>query len=242
MQFDETDFSHLYTCKRYETMPRRIYLTLPVSRRRSQARRSCCDFAIAYLSISIARNFIAYEDTTVVPSLVKKASGIVLDLGPGPGNQVHRFDSSSVEYIYGIEPNAKHKRSLDVQLAEHGLTDKYRLITCGVEDSDVLRAEGISEESVDCVLCIQVLCAVDDPRTVMKEVYKLLKPGGKFIFWEHGCSRDRWTGVVQGMSFPAFCNHPHFTNTNISLLESRVVHARGMPSHAECVRRYSWQR
>lgn len=185
-------------------MPRRIYSTLPVSHRTAHGRPLCCSCCctIAYLSIPTARNFIAYEDTTIVPSLVKGASGIVLDLGPGPGNQVHRFDSSSIEYIYGIEPNAKHRKSLDAKLAEHGLTDSYRLITCGVEDSDILRAEGVAEESVDCVLCIQVLCAVDDPRPVMKEVYKLLKPGGKFIFWEHGCSRDRWTGVVQGMSSP----------------------------------------
>jgi 2-polyprenyl-3-methyl-5-hydroxy-6-metoxy-1,4-benzoquinol methylase len=82
---------------------------------------------------------------------------------------------------------------------KHQLRDKYELIACGIEDSDVLRKEGITEESLDTVLCIQVLCAVKDPRNVMKEVWKLLKPGGKFIFWEHGWSRDRLTTVAQGM-------------------------------------------
>lgn len=78
------------------------------------------------------------------------------------------------------------------------------MIVCGVEDSDVLREEGITEGSLDAVLCIQVLCAVKDPKSVMKEVWKLLKPGGKFIFWEHGCSRDRLTTVAQGMSISIF--------------------------------------
>ena len=84
------------------------------------------------------------------------------------------------------------------------MRDKYRIIVSGVEDSDVLREYGITEGSVDTVLCIQVLCAVKDPKTVMKEVWKLLKPGGKFIFWEHGWSRDHLTTVAQGMSLPTF--------------------------------------
>jgi hypothetical protein len=33
---------------------------------------------------------------------------------------------------------------------------------------------------------------------VIKEAWKLLKPRGKFIFWEHGCSRNRLTSVAQG--------------------------------------------
>lgn len=83
---------------------------------------------------------------------------------------------------------------------KHGLRDRYKLVACGIEDSDVLREEGITEGSLDAVLCIQVLCAVKDPKNVMKEVWKLLKPGGKFIFWEHGRSTNRLTTVAQGMS------------------------------------------
>jgi SAM-dependent methyltransferase len=55
-------------------------------------------------------------------------------------------------------------------LEKHSLWDRYKLIVSGVEDSDVLRKEGITEESLDAVLCIQVLCAVKDPKTVIKEV------------------------------------------------------------------------
>jgi 2-polyprenyl-3-methyl-5-hydroxy-6-metoxy-1,4-benzoquinol methylase len=84
-------------------------------------------------------------------------------------------------------------------LDKHGLQDRYKLITCGIEDSDILREEGITEGSLDTVLCIQVLCTVKDPKNVMKEVWKLLKPGGKFIFWEHGWSRNRLTNIAQGM-------------------------------------------
>lgn len=103
-----------------------------------------------------------------------------------------------------MEPNPHYKDVINAKLEKHNLQDKYKLIVSGLEDSDVLRAEGVTEGSVDTVLCIQVLCAVKDPKIVMKEVWKLLKPGGKFIFWEHGWSRDRLTTVAQGMSPPTF--------------------------------------
>ncbi|KAI9045872.1 class I SAM-dependent methyltransferase [Aspergillus affinis] len=155
------------------------------------------------LSVTSA-GFIAFEDTTIVPSLVKAASGVVLDLGPGPGNQVHRFDTAVVDYIYGLEPNSHFKDALNGKLEKHGLHYMYKLIEAGIEDSDILREEGITEGSLDTVLSIQVLCAVKDPKNVMKEIWKLLKPGGKFIFWEHGCSRDRLTNVAQAFMNPAW--------------------------------------
>jgi 2-polyprenyl-3-methyl-5-hydroxy-6-metoxy-1,4-benzoquinol methylase len=50
---------------------------------------------------------------------------------------------------------------------------------------------------MDTVLSIQVLCAVGDVKSVMREVWKLLKPGGKFVFWEHGRNKDSFTAVAQ---------------------------------------------
>jgi SAM-dependent methyltransferase len=152
----------------------------------------------------VASGFIAFEDTTIVPSLVEAASGVVLELGPGPGNQIHRYNYSLVDYVYGVEPNPHFKDDINAKLEKHSLQDRYKLVVCGIEDSDILREEGITEGSLDTVLCIQVLCAVKDPKTVMKEVWKLLKPGGKFIFWEHGWSRNHLTIVEQGMSLPTF--------------------------------------
>jgi SAM-dependent methyltransferase len=129
-----------------------------------------------------ASGFIAFEDTTIVPSLVEAASGIVLDLGPGPGNQMHRFNSPAIKHIFGVEPNPHFAADINVKIEMHGLQDKYQLIVAGIEDSDVMRKAGITEGGLDTILCIQVLCAVKDPKSVMKEIWKLLKPGGKFIF------------------------------------------------------------
>ncbi|KAJ5719987.1 methyltransferase type 11 [Penicillium malachiteum] len=150
--------------------------------------REIRDAASAKLFNIASANFIAYEDTTIVPSLVKSASGIILDLGPGPGNQIHRFDVSLVERIYGVEPNAQFKDTIEGKLDKHGLQDKYKVVICGIEDSDILREEGITEGSLDTVLCIQVLCAVKDPKNVMKEIWKLLKPGA--------CCNPAWSTFI----------------------------------------------
>lgn len=133
-----------------------------------------------------------------MPSLVKAARGVVLELGPGPGNQLHRYETSNVDFIYGVEPIAHYKKDIDAKLAGPGLQDRYKLVTCGIEDSDTLRSAGVAEGSMDTVLSIQVMCAVGNPKLVMKEVYKLLKPGGRFIFWEHGSSKDSVTNAAQG--------------------------------------------
>jgi SAM-dependent methyltransferase len=130
---------------------------------------------------------------------VVAAQGKVLEIGPGPGNQIHRYDASLVDCIYAIDPNPHFKADIAAKLKKYSaLEHKYKLLVCGVEDSDILRNEGITEGSLDAVTSIQVLCAVDDVKSVMKEVYKLLKPGGKFVFWEHGKSKDIFTAAIQG--------------------------------------------
>ncbi|KAL2275226.1 hypothetical protein FJTKL_02449 [Diaporthe vaccinii] len=162
------------------------------------------DAASAKLFSVTSNGFVAFEDTTIIPSLLKAADGVVLELGPGPGNQLHRFDMSRVDKIYGVEPNSRYQDGINAKLQKNGLQDKYKLIVSGIEDSDVLRKEGITEGSLDSVLSIQVLCAVRDPKAVMKEVWKLLKPGGKFIFWEHGWSRSSLTVAEQIILNPAW--------------------------------------
>lgn len=151
------------------------------------------------LTVILADGFIAYENTTIVPSLVKTARGKILELGPGPGNQIHRFDPTVVEFVYAVDPNPHYGDDIAAKLIKSDLQGKYKLLTCGVEDSDVLRSEGIVECSLDTVLSIQVMCAVDDPKSVMREIWRLLKPGGRFVFWEHGKNRDTFTGITQGM-------------------------------------------
>lgn len=104
-----------------------------------------------------------------------------------------------MEFIYAVDPNSYYKTEIAARVKKFGLEGKYKLLECGVEDSDILLADGITEGSMDTVTSIQVLCSVGDVKTVMRAVWKLLKPGGSFVFWEHVRNQDAGTAMVQGM-------------------------------------------
>lgn len=142
-------------------------------------------------------HFQRFEATTAVPDLVSRASGLVIDLGPALGNQLQNLDMDKVTQVYGIEKNPFFVVALEARLRDSAVRDKYAVITCGVEDTDVMEAHGIADGGVDTVLCIQVLCSVSDPEAVARRLYKLLKPGGRLIFWEHHRNRDVATSIVQ---------------------------------------------
>ncbi|KAF2822258.1 methyltransferase type 11 [Ophiobolus disseminans] len=166
--------------------------------------RQIRDAAIANLFITTSDGFVAYENTTVVPSLMRAAHGKILELGPGSGNQVHRYDLSRVDTIYGVEPSSGYADAIAAKLKNLNLQDKYKLLQCGIEDSNILRSEEITEGSLDTVLSIQVLCSVKDTKSVMREVWKLLKPGGSFVFWEHVKSKDSTMAVAQACWNPVW--------------------------------------
>ncbi|RMZ83755.1 hypothetical protein DV738_g871, partial [Chaetothyriales sp. CBS 135597] len=152
----------------------------------------------------VGHHFAAFEEAwTPVPRLVGMASGTVLELGPGSGNQLPRFDRSAISRIYGIEPNEYLFNLLrDDAVRQHGLGDIYFPINAALEDDSLLDSRGIGAESIDTVVCMQVLCSVPDPARAAEHIHRLLKPGGQLLFWEHQASRDPVTRLVQGEAGP----------------------------------------
>ena len=155
-------------------------------------------FQACDLIFCLDEHFVRFEtNKTVIPRLVPQCSGVVLELGPGLGNQLCHFDKSKVTRIIGVECNPHFAPDCQQQIKERGLQNIYELILSGVQDSDVLQKHGIVAGSLDTVLSIQVLCSVPDPEAMAKKLYRLLKPGGKLIFWEHHRNSDWLTATVQ---------------------------------------------
>ena len=65
---------------------------------------------------------------------------------------------------------------------------------CGI-DVDVRAATAealpVADHSVDAVIATLVLCSVRDPEATLREVRRVLRPGGRFVFVEHVAARAR---------------------------------------------------
>jgi tRNA A58 N-methylase Trm61 len=125
---------------------------------------------------------------------------VVLELGPGSGNQLHRFDTSKVSKIYGIEPNIDLHEALRATVKKTNLDDIYTIIPHGAEDVKSFERYKIAPNSVDTILSIQVLCSVPNPTAIVRHLYQYLKPGGKMIVYEHVQSKDFVTRTLQSKS------------------------------------------
>lgn len=145
-----------------------------------------------------------FELETEVPALVSQAYGIVLELGPGTGTQLPRYDLNKVSKIYGIEPNFEFHDTLRSKIKKAKLDDIYTIVPVGAEDIEQFRKYGISSKSVDTILSVQVLCSVPDPQSTLRHLYTYLKPGGQMLVYEHVKSKDSVSAFVQSKAFSSF--------------------------------------
>lgn len=108
-------------------------------------------------------------------AVIGAMTGTVVELGPGTGPNM-RYYGDDVRVI-GIEPNPVMHEPLRAKAEASGVDLEIR----------TLRGEGIDvdDESADGVVATLVLCGVDDPAQVLREIRRVLKPGGTYFFIEH---------------------------------------------------------
>ncbi|XP_032994603.1 methyltransferase-like protein 7A isoform X2 [Lacerta agilis] len=82
--------------------------------------------------------------------------------------------------IICTDVNPNFQKFLDKSLAENPHVQVERCLVAPAEDLHQVPAA-----SVDVVVSTLVLCSVKNPEQVMKEVLRVLRPGGAFYFLEH---------------------------------------------------------
>lgn len=138
--------------------------------------------------------------------LVSKCRGLVLDIGPGSGELLKRFNPEGITAIYGAEPAADLHTGLLRNAQKAGFGDKYHALLCGGEPeslipalhkSKILGESGTGEGGVfDEICCLRVLCGVPHPKETINGLYALLKPGGRMVICEHVVNPWRTEGSV----------------------------------------------
>lgn len=114
--------------------------------------------------------------------LIPLAQGDVFELGCGGGINQPYYDVSAVASYAGIDP---HEGLLDGTMAAARAKGWQADIRAGVGE-DI----PFPDRSFDTVVCTFTLCSVEDPVRVLSEMRRILRPGGKALFLEHGRAPD----------------------------------------------------
>src|SRR5579863_4740575 len=127
------------------------------------------------------RNLAVYRNR-VVPA----AEGRVLKIGIGSGLNLP-FYSRKAELVIGLDPSAKLLAM--ARQAGHPTSSPVEFVEGSAE------AIPFDAGSIDTVLTTWTLCSIPDAPGSLREMYRVLKPGGRLLFVEHGRSPDlrvRW--------------------------------------------------
>jgi ubiquinone/menaquinone biosynthesis C-methylase UbiE len=110
--------------------------------------------------------------------------GNILEIGPGTGPNLSYFPAG-VHWL-GIEPNACMNPYLSRAMAQ---ADAAATVRQGIAER-----LPVEDQSQDAVVSTLVLCSVSQPELVLREVRRVLRPGGQFLFMEH-VAAERGTGL-----------------------------------------------
>jgi ubiquinone/menaquinone biosynthesis C-methylase UbiE len=141
--------------------------------------------------------------------LLAQVNGEVLEIGAGTGANITLY-SERVSRLTLTEPDRHMRRQLEEKIANH---DPQRLGVSEGNAENIVAPQrlGVSEgnaenivaedESFDYVVTSLVCCSVNDLDASLREVKRVLKPGGGLVFLEHvaapeGTSRRRWQNRI----------------------------------------------
>jgi ubiquinone/menaquinone biosynthesis C-methylase UbiE len=113
--------------------------------------------------------------------LLAQARGRVLEIGVGSGLNLPYY-GSDVQTIIGLDPGA---RLLEMAQRTADKADAPLSPMLGSAESMPL-----DSQSIDTVVSTWTLCSIPDVSRALREVRRVLKPGGLFLFVEHGASPD----------------------------------------------------
>lgn len=125
--------------------------------------------------------------------VVPQAQGQVLEIGLGTGLNLPFYDAGRVRGIVGVESSLKmHHLAMKRSRAA-----RMPVEIVGVNAERLPLADG----GFDTVVCTYTLCTIPNPLAALREVRRVLAPGGRLLFSEHGRAPDenvrKWQARLQ---------------------------------------------
>ena len=139
-------------------------------------------------------------------------SGTVLEVGFGSGTNVPYYPAE-VERVLAVDPSLEGRKMSAKRRAASSIPVEF------IEPVDGRLP--LDDESIDNALSTWTLCTIPNVEAVLVDIRRILKPGGKVYFLEHGISDDllvarrqrRFDGVQQKIG--GGC---HLTRNHVDLL------------------------
>jgi ubiquinone/menaquinone biosynthesis C-methylase UbiE len=112
---------------------------------------------------------------------LESVHGTVLEIGFGTGLNLPHYPTS-VTSLTALDPARLLPKKVARRIAAAAMP--VTLVSCGAERLP------FEDEQFDCVVSTWTLCTIPDAIAALREVRRVLKPGGRYVFLEHGRSRD----------------------------------------------------
>jgi ubiquinone/menaquinone biosynthesis C-methylase UbiE len=111
--------------------------------------------------------------------LIARARGRTVEVGAGSGLNLPHY-TGAVDELILTEPSEHMLARLREQLAgDAPPVGTWKVVEAGAE------ALPFEDASVDTVVCTYVLCTVPDQPAALREIARVLRPGGRLLFLEH---------------------------------------------------------
>jgi ubiquinone/menaquinone biosynthesis C-methylase UbiE len=138
--------------------------------------------------------------------IVPEAEGEILEVGFGSGLNVPFYDPSKVKKIWALEPSEGMRRKAQTTVDEAAMN---------IEFIDLPGEQiPLDDNSVDTVLVTYTLCTIPDTKGALEGMRRVLKPGGRLLFCEHGKAPDENVQRWQSRLNPAWSRFAGGCNMN----------------------------
>jgi ubiquinone/menaquinone biosynthesis C-methylase UbiE len=114
--------------------------------------------------------------------IVPQAEGRILEIGMGSGINIPYYNPEKVEKVWGLEPSEGMRRKAQTRVD----AAPFDLEWLGLPGEEI----PLDDNSADTIVLTYTLCTIPDWRAAVDQMRRVLKPGGKLLFSEHGKAPD----------------------------------------------------